>query len=316
MPVLNSQSYIANCIDHILAEMTPEDELRVVDNGSTDDTLKILSGYSGLQVLSFPGVSIAFNRNRGAESSSGNLLAFVDSDCLIQPGWRSCVCDVLCDPKTHATGAKYEVPAISTWIERAWYLPRHQGRHQPRYINSGNLIVRREAFEEINGFREDLKTDEDCDLAYRLKQAGFAIVEDPGIRSVHLGNPKGVKDFYRKHKWHATSAFVTLGSQGIELSSILTIAFALSILFTLAVLPLVISGRLPALLLLALPAVPIAAAIHRSIRFRSARHLVELVFLYMVYLAARAHAGVSHYITRVAGDRRSSREVQRTAGKT
>ena len=66
-------------------------------------------------------------------------------------------------------------------------------------------MVRRNIFEALNGFDETLESDEDCEFGGRMNKAGYLMMEDPGIRAVHLGNPKSLKAFYRKEKWHATS---------------------------------------------------------------------------------------------------------------
>ena len=164
IPVLNGEKYIDQCLNHIEKEMRDNDEIIVVDNGSTDNTVKIAREHEKAVVLEFPKITIAALRNRGASISKGDILAFVDSDCLLCKGWRQAVESVLSDGIVEATGSHCDVPSSATWVEKAWMYPINRAEMRVNYIPSANFVIRKRAFEAVSGFNETLVTDEDSDF--------------------------------------------------------------------------------------------------------------------------------------------------------
>ncbi|UCD63462.1 MAG: glycosyltransferase [Candidatus Zixiibacteriota bacterium] len=290
IPVLNGAKFIAKCLDGIIAEMDPElDEIIVLDNGSTDGTVDIVKGFSTVRLLERPGSTIAALRNRGTKVAQGEYFGFIDSDCVIAEGWREAVESVLRDENIHATGSRYDIPQPAHWIEKAWYAKKVKAMGPINYINSGNLVVKKGAFEAVAGFDERLITDEDYDLGTRLNRAGFAVIEAPRVRAVHLGNPKSLRQFFGKEKWHATSSLNALSQGRLDRPTAMTIALMACWLAALVVLPQVIAGRLsaavPVILLLIVPVITTA---YRALQYRAYRHFPSLVVLYAVFYVARA----------------------------
>ena len=288
IPVLNGERFIGECIDSIIAQMFNNDELIVVDNGSIDRTLDIVRGYGRATILQFPKTTIAYRRNRGAEVAAGNVLAFIDSDCVLCQGWRENVDEVLTDENIHVTGSTCDIPHPSHWIERAWYSRRPKKVTPAKYINSGNLVVRREAFNAVGGFDENLVTDEDYDIGQRFNGNNFRVIEAPQIRVIHLGNPKSLWSFYRKERWHATSSLSSLTRGSIDKPTVMTFVFLLCLIVAVLTLPSVVLGklspfRLPGLLLF----VPVLTAVYRAIQYETFRPFPALVVLYFVFYVAR-----------------------------
>ncbi len=88
IPVHNRQHYIASAVDSILAQSFGDFELLVVDDGSTDATLEVLSRYRDprLRVECNPrNLGIPATRNRGLELARGEYIALLDSDDLAWP---------------------------------------------------------------------------------------------------------------------------------------------------------------------------------------------------------------------------------------
>ena len=210
IPVLNGEKYIEGCLKSIMREMDEIDEIIVVDNGSTDNTLKVVRQYEKTRILQFPGVTIAALRNRGAEVSNGDILAFIDSDCLLNNGWRSTVESVMSDETIKATGSFYDIPLPANWVERAWWSLKRHAETKVHYIPSGNLAIRKDAFEAVSGFNEELITDEDTDIGARLNKMGFVMLETSLVGVVHLGNAKTLREFIKKERWHSTSMLRTI----------------------------------------------------------------------------------------------------------
>lgn len=294
VPLYNEAATIGLCLGTILAEAEPDDEVIVVDNGSTDASVQIASAFESVRVVSLPGRSIAAVRNHGARLATGTILGFIDADCLLVPGWRRQVVSVLGEGEYAAVGSKCAVPEDSAWIERAWYSQRPGTRKVVRYINSGNLAVRRAVFNAVRGFDESLITGEDAELGWRLTCRGYRLLEDPAAAAVHLGNPKTLRAFYRKECWRGLGMFGTFRVSRLDKPLIMTFLFLAGLtVSSLMALLFLWHGRFANALLLMLASVawaPIATALFRGWQFGNIRKLPVLAVLYLFYYAARSHA--------------------------
>jgi glycosyltransferase involved in cell wall biosynthesis len=81
IPVYNGASTIAGAIESVLGQTYPASELIVVDDGSTDDTVRVVAGYGKRIVcLRQPNAGVSAARNNGAQCAKGEWLAFLDAD--------------------------------------------------------------------------------------------------------------------------------------------------------------------------------------------------------------------------------------------
>ncbi|MEJ0084597.1 MAG: glycosyltransferase [Pseudomonadota bacterium] len=87
IPSYNAAAYIAQAIDSVLASSTVAVEVIAVDDGSQDDTLKVLSGFdSRVRTLKQERGGPYRARNLAAQHARGEWLAFLDADDLWMPG--------------------------------------------------------------------------------------------------------------------------------------------------------------------------------------------------------------------------------------
>ena len=178
VPNYNYGRYLGGAIESVLAQSYPETEIIVVDDGSTDDSLNVLHRYEGrLRWMRQERQGVSTARNRGAQESRGELLAFLDADDLWHPkklerqverltadnglGLIHCGETVIDD---HGRTLVVRCEGGEGWVAEA--LLRYQ-RIVVFGPGSPSLIPRR-IFEEIGGFDARLTTFADWDLAYRI----------------------------------------------------------------------------------------------------------------------------------------------------
>jgi GT2 family glycosyltransferase len=120
-------------------------------------------------------------RNAGVAAAMGDLLAFCDADDVVQPGWL----------KAHVLAlAEADISAgvFDFWSLNGLAVPSPPAYAPPPAMTlfhflpaagSSNLALRRQVFEAVGGFSEDLMTGEDFDLSWRLQLSGRRFVLNP-----------------------------------------------------------------------------------------------------------------------------------------
>ncbi|HKV98488.1 MAG TPA: glycosyltransferase [Vicinamibacterales bacterium] len=204
IPVKNDAARLKRCLDAIAANLPSATSIEIVvaDNGSTDESGEVASAR-GARVLRLPSLGVSELRNRAADASTGEVLAFVDADNLIVPSWIAAVLDVMADDRIGAAGALCWAPPDGTWVQAAYDVLRGRtmGRADTTWLGAGNLVVRRVAFEAVRGFDTTLEACEDVDLCQRLRAAGWRLIADERFGSVHLGDPPTLAALFRGERW-------------------------------------------------------------------------------------------------------------------
>jgi glycosyltransferase involved in cell wall biosynthesis len=169
LPVYNGELYLEQAVESILAQDYPHIEILIIDDGSTDKTAIVAKKFpeARYEVQANRGPSSA--RNRGASLARGELLSFLDYDDFWVPhklsaqvkamgqneniGFVICQCRSFSDPESP--------PPVK--LRKDLIL-------QPQKTYGG-LLIRKTAFEQVGGFDESYRTDEDTDLIFRLRDA-------------------------------------------------------------------------------------------------------------------------------------------------
>ena len=237
IPVRNDATRLQHCLRSIAAGRVPpvQIELVVADNGSTDESAAVARA-AGATVVLLPGVRIGELRNRAVGAARGALLAFVDADHEIGPGWIQAAVSVLSDPQVAAVGAPYQPPSPATWVQRLYNrLRRHPGAQEDvDWLGSGNMAVRRSAFERAGGFDTTLETCEDVDLCRKLRGCGYRLVADARLYNVHYGDPRTLRHVFLSELWRgrdnvrvslrAPRSWRSIVSAAIPVSTLLALA--------------------------------------------------------------------------------------------
>jgi glycosyltransferase involved in cell wall biosynthesis len=229
IPAKNEEKFLPGCLDSIGVISYPRNlvEVIVVDNGSTDATREIARSR-GAQVLVDRQKNVSGLRNAGARHAKGEILAFIDADCLASSNWLEVAALYFSRPDVVAWGAPPRPPRPSTWVQQTWYLVRQKNEsvQDVEWLESMNLFVRKEQFLAAGGFDETLVTCEDVDLSYRLSKSG-RIVSDSRISVIHLGEARTVREFMRKEIWRGRSNLSGLKSHGFSLKELPSLSIPL-----------------------------------------------------------------------------------------
>lgn len=261
MPAFNEEKYIETSLKSIKNLDYPKNliEIIVVDNGSTDNTVEIAKKYAD-KVLIHPYVKVGAVRNYGVKSAMGDVIAFIDSDCLPAENWLKDSLDYMKNNSCDAVGGIYLLRPNPSWVESAWLLnPQPVNRVTDRLVG-GAIIIYKDVFLQCGMFDENLNAGEDYALARVLKDKGYILHEVKSCALVHLGYPINLHSFMRRQFWHASSylksrkkdsldilfIIVTIFLSGILLIPFLFVFFsslAYVVLFIILLLPAVLSSK-------------------------------------------------------------------------
>ena len=222
IPAYNEEKNIGACLQSISDLDYPKEsyEIILVDNGSSDRTIEIAELFN-VKIIINTTKNVSGLRNLGAEYAAGDVLAFVDADCIVSPQWLKNASVHINDESLAAWGAPPVIPENSTWVQETWFLIRKKEKKvQPvDWLESMNLFVRKIQFINIGGFNESLTTCEDVDFCFRIKKFGN-ILSDADICVIHIGEARTIKEFLKKEIWRGESNFKGLFSHGLKMNEI------------------------------------------------------------------------------------------------
>jgi len=194
VPVKNGALWIADVIERVLdQELDLPLEVVVVEDGSTDGSAAILASFSDHPMVRIiPGGrrGAAAAINHGIREARFSLIAQVDQDVLLEPGWMASLVAELDDPQVAGAQGYYATdPRAPIWARIAGYDLEHRyGRIRSSEVNhicTGNSIYRTEAVHKVGGFDESIGYGYDNDMSYRLTGAGYHLRFVPHARSIH-----------------------------------------------------------------------------------------------------------------------------------
>lgn len=169
IPVLNGEAYICAALESVLKQINMDDEVLVIDDGSSDSTRSLVRAFGErVRLLSGLGAGPSAARNLGLAYSSGSFVAFLDHDDL----WPDERHERLKNALLSDQNADIAVGRLNICIqseikvkEQADYLAWN-GQHSPTMI--GSCLYRRNIIQRVGGFNERLKRGEDSELHVRL----------------------------------------------------------------------------------------------------------------------------------------------------
>jgi len=214
IPVFNSANYLARCLEALRAQDYPAErfEVLVVDNNSTDGSVAIAERYDWVRRLHEAKQCSYSTRNTGIRAASGEIVAFLDPDCVPVPGWLSAIARALEDPNRGVVLGKREFDAPSRGLRRLSDYDTVLAEHIYSSDNPGiyfgycnNMAVKRTLLDEQGSFHEVPRGADTVFVHNAVIDHGCDVVGyDAGVRVVHL-EIGSVADFYRKRMYYGTS---------------------------------------------------------------------------------------------------------------
>ena len=197
IPCYNNKDTIANLVESLVSDpdFTRDDEVLVIDDCSSDSSPDVARAQ-GAKIISLEknsGPSVA--RNRGVQEAKNDILFFLDSDTLLEPGAIAAV-------KDHFTYDQ-AIPCVNGWcstvpitsgigqeykglVEYSWTAELPEGKEGISCFNTRVGAIKKQIFDEVGGFNSSYRKAEveDYEFSYRVIQK-YGICLDKRIRVKH-----------------------------------------------------------------------------------------------------------------------------------
>ncbi len=182
VPVYNGARTIREVVNCLLKQTLPPHEIIVVDDGSTDGTAETLKEFAGqLVLLRKRNGGPASARNQGIGASSGELVAFTDSDCLPQSGWLSELVKGFDGPGVGGVGGvtkRADRGMMSEYADES-HLLGHATDAEGKITTfpTANACFRKDVLVEARLFDEYFTKPggEDVELCYKIRGLGYEL---------------------------------------------------------------------------------------------------------------------------------------------
>lgn len=214
IPHLNDAERLAVCL-HALAAQTLAPgrfEVLVVDNGSAEPPEALVASFPGVRLVAEPTPGPGPARNRGVALARAPIVAFLDSDCIAEPGWLAALLAGFEDPSVRILGGAVTIFALDPerpnlaeafdlvyGIRQEWTIARHG------FAATANLAARRTVFDTVGPFA-GLSISEDMEWGMRAHALGIAtrfapaaVVRHPARRS--MADLRRQWDRHVSHHW-------------------------------------------------------------------------------------------------------------------
>jgi glycosyltransferase involved in cell wall biosynthesis len=224
VPTFNGAHKLSRILDAILVQTFQPDEILVVVDGSTDNSLDILATFQSilptLRIVVQENAGRASVRNRGASEAKGDLLIFFDDDMCPAPDCvASHVSHQLANPSTLLTGAaidrgndtdfqRYRSMLSRKWTSSLMHKQGHPLGKDSLFLMAANFSSSKSLFCQLGGFDARLNDAEDFDLAVRASEAGVSLYYKHDAFAYHEDKVTGASYIKRLRQYRLAHEFL------------------------------------------------------------------------------------------------------------
>jgi glycosyltransferase involved in cell wall biosynthesis len=156
IPVYNEEDTLAACLEAIAVQTVEPLEVIVVDNNSTDGTVRIAQRYPFVKLLTEKNQGVVYARNRGFNAARGDVIGRIDADTLLSPNWVANVQKVFEDGTVSAASGSVRYHNVSFQVAANWIdlkLRRYLARQLDREVamQGANMAVTKKAWRAVRG---------------------------------------------------------------------------------------------------------------------------------------------------------------------
>ena len=194
----NVEKTIEEVIIGILNLQPKPEEIIIINDGSTDSTLKILDKYKdNIRIINLSkNMGIGYGRNLAIRESKNNFVATLDSDVVPDKSWLSNMYNSMIKNKSHLCGGLLLEKYLKANRYNYWRAIHIMHRFDEKtisdvksFITGSNMLLNKNAWIKVGGYDEQFRSNgEDVHFCIKLRLAGFKISYDSEAYCHHLQN--------------------------------------------------------------------------------------------------------------------------------
>lgn len=193
----NRKDELRRCLQSILAQDRPPDEIVVVDNGSTDGTPAMLAtDFPMCRVVALStNTGVCAGRNAGLRAATGDVLVTIDDDCILEQHDfnRRLLERFATRPRMGVLALNVATPYNPAAPDPFPSLDKRlrNSEAEVSYFLGGAVAFRKEIFQQVGYYPEEyFYAMEELDLSYRLMETNWQIWFAPDLIVTHLESPR------------------------------------------------------------------------------------------------------------------------------
>jgi len=215
IPSYNSRKTIEKCLNALIEQKSnTSHEIIFVDSSDDGTTELVRKGFPEVKVIHFEEKTIPSKaRNVGVENAHGDILAFTDSDCIVDSNWLNSIVEALDSDYDVVGGSTINAYPFNPISVAEYYLEfRELSAHSPRrekigLLATNNLAIRKHIFDKFGTF-PDIRASEDTLFIYNLRKNNVKTVFEPRIKITHMNRRHIVPFLRNQHVLGFNSAIV------------------------------------------------------------------------------------------------------------
>lgn len=185
IPVFNEEQYLKNCLDSLMVQSEKADEIIIVDNNSSDGSVKIAQKYP-VTIIREKLQGITPTRNRGFNAAQFDIIVRTDADTKVPPDWLKKIKIHFKYKNVVAVSGPTNFYDLPTQVTKKAALNVHKTylKLMNQILNhhsifGPNMAIRKEAWIKVRNevCNDDIKIHEDIDLAIHVAHLGKIIFD-------------------------------------------------------------------------------------------------------------------------------------------
>ena len=202
----NAERTMRPCLESLRQLDYPNYEVVIVDDGSRDSTAEISMDFPEFRLIRQPNKGLSIARNVGMHAARGEIIAYTDSDCVVDPHWLTLMVRSMIENNFDGCGGPNYAPHEDGWVEACCAAspgaPCHVlvAEDRAEHLAGCNMVFTKSALSKVGGFDPQFTAaGDDVDVCWRMLDAGLKLGFAPAAFVWHFRR-NTIKAYYGQQR--------------------------------------------------------------------------------------------------------------------